>query len=168
MADDARERIMRYIDDAISVEAAAITGLRDMVSEATDPVDAAMFQQHLAETESQKQRLEARLHALGGSSNKLKDVVNKIGLAATDLLHGGKDAGDKATRNLVQAYAIENMEVAMYESLYAAANAIGDTETANLARSIQAEEEATARKIFPRIAPVASAAYVTGVAQGRS
>ena len=69
--DDARERIMRYLDDAISVEAAAVTGLKDMISEATDPQDAMLFQQHLAETESQKQRLEARLHALGGGSNKL-------------------------------------------------------------------------------------------------
>jgi ferritin-like metal-binding protein YciE len=109
----------------------------------------------LTETERQKERLEARLAALGGTSNKLKDFINKIGIAATDLLHGGKDPGDKATRNLIQAYSIENLEVAVYESLYAAATQVGDTQTAALAKEIQAEEEATARKIFPRIAPVA-------------
>jgi ferritin-like metal-binding protein YciE len=89
--------------------------------------------------------------------------VNKIGAAATDLLHVGKDAGDKATRNLIQAYAIENLEVATYESLYAAATEVGDTETAALAKQIQAQEEAAAKKIFPRISPVAKAAVVNGI-----
>jgi len=160
---DIQDRIARYIDDAIALEASGITGLKDMISEATDPQDAAMFQQHLTETERQKERLEARLAALGGTSNKLKDVLNKIGMAATDLLHGGKDPGDKATRNLIQAYTIENLEVATYESLHAAATEVGDTETANLAKSIQAEEEAAAKKIFPRIASVARRAVVEGV-----
>src|ERR671917_515693 len=110
VGNDIQDRIARYIDDAISVEEASITGLKDMISEATDPQDAAMFQEHLTQTQSQKDRLTARLQALGGSHSGLKDVMNKIGIAATDLLHGGKDAGDKATRNLVQAYTIENME----------------------------------------------------------
>jgi ferritin-like metal-binding protein YciE len=160
---DIQDRIARYLDDAIALEASGITGLKDMISEATDPQDAAMFQLHLTETERQKERLEARLAALGGTSNKLKDVLNKIGIAATDLLHGGKDPGDKATRNLIQAYAIENLEVATYESLIAAATQVGDTETAALAREIQAEEKATANKLFPRIAPMAQRAVVEGV-----
>jgi ferritin-like metal-binding protein YciE len=112
MNDDIRERIGRYIEDAIAFEAAGITGLKDMVTEATDPQDAAMFQQHLTETERQKERLEARLAQLGEHPNKLKDIMNKIGVAATDLLHGGKDSGDKATRNLIQAYGIEATEIA--------------------------------------------------------
>lgn len=163
VGNDIQDRIARYLDDAIAVESSGIAGLKDMISEATDPQDAALFQQHLTETERQKERLETRLQALGGTSNKLKDLMNKIGLAATDLLHGGKDAGDKATRNLVQQYCIENLEIAMYESLAAAATEAGDTETAALAKEIQAEEEATARKIFPRIAPAARQAVVSGV-----
>lgn len=163
LGNDIQDRIARYIDDAIALEASAVTGLKDMISEATDPQDAALFQQHLTETESQKQRLEMRLKALGGTHSGLKDVMNKIGIAATDLLHGGKDAGDKATRNLIQAYAIENLEVATYESLYAAATEVGDSETAALAKEIQAEEEATAKKLFPRIAPMAKRAVIEGV-----
>ena len=113
--------------------------------------------------ERQKDRLEARLKALGGTHSGLKDLVNKIGAAATDLLHGGKDAGDKATRNVIQAYTIENLEIAMYESLAAAATEAGDSETAALAKEIQAEEEATAKKLFPRIAPLAVRAVREGV-----
>jgi ferritin-like metal-binding protein YciE len=158
-----RDRIGRYIEDAIAVEASSITGLKDMMSEATDPQDAMLFQQHLTETERQKDRLEAFLHARGQHTNRLKDLMNKIGLAATDLLHAGKDAGDKATRNLIQAYAIESMEVAMYESLYAAATEAGDTEVAALAKEIQAEEEDAAKKIFPRIAPMARTAIMANL-----
>ncbi len=163
VGNDIQDRIARYIDDAIAIEASQVTGLKDMISEANDPQDAALFQQHLTQTERQKERLEARLHALGGSSNKIKDFINKIGVAATDVLHGGKDAGDKATRNIIQAYAMKNLEIAMYESLAAAATEAGDTETATLAKEIQAEEEATAKKLFPRISPLAKQAVITGV-----
>jgi len=163
IGNDVQDRIRRYIDDAIALEASSITALKDMIQEAVDPVDAALFQEHLSETELQKEHLEARLHALGGTHNGLKDAMNKLGAAATDLLHLGKDAGDKATRNLIQAYAVENLEVATYESLYAAATEAGDTETATLAKQIQAQEEAAAKKIFPRISPVAKSALADGV-----
>lgn len=163
VGNDLHDRINRYLDDAIALEASGVTALQDMITDAVDPVDAALFQEHLTETENQKLRLEARLTSLGGTSNKLKDAMNKIGVAATNLLHLGKDAGDKATRNLIEAYSIESLEVATYESLYAAATEAGDTETAALAKAIQAEEEAAAQKIFARIAPNARMAVVNGV-----
>ena len=160
-ANEVHDRIVRYIDDAIAIEQANITGLKDMISDATNPEDAALFQEHLAVTETQRGRLEARLLSLGGHHNSLKDAVNRVGIAATNLLHAGKDAGDKATRNLIEAYAIESMEVAMYESLVSAATAAGDSETAALAKEIQHEEELTAQRIFPRIAASANAAVAT-------
>ena len=163
----ARERINRYIDDLIALEASGVTGLKDMIEEATDPADAALFREHLVETESQKMRLEARLTALGGTSNKLKDLMNKIGMAATDLLSAGKDAEDKATRNVIQAYTIENAEIAAYESLIAAATAVGDTETAALAKTIQDEEKAAAAKLFARITPLAAISIRVGISEGR-
>ena len=48
----------------------------------------------------------------------------------------------------------------MYESLANAADEAGDTETAALAREIQSEEEATAKKIFPRIGAMARVAVM--------
>jgi ferritin-like metal-binding protein YciE len=160
MAETAQERIVRYIDDSVALEAAAITSLKDMIEEAVDPEQKALFQQHLAETETQKSRLEARLVELGGeaSRNVLKDVMNKIGAAATDLLHAGKDSADKATRNLIQAYAVENLEVATYEALHAAATEAGDTVTAQLARDIQAQEKQAAEKVFAHIARASQSA----------
>jgi len=157
-ANEIHERINRYLDDAIGVEQANITGLKDMISGAVDPRDRALFEEHLAQTETQRGRLELRLQTLGGHHNGLKDAINRLGIAATDLLHSGKDANDRATRQLIEAYSIENMEVAMYESLAAAATEAGDSETAALAKEIQYEEELTAKKLFPRIAELARVA----------
>jgi ferritin-like metal-binding protein YciE len=48
----------------------------------------------------------------------------------------------------MMAFAVENAEVAMYEALMIAAETVGDDVTADLARRIQAEERATAEKVW--------------------
>lgn len=160
MLDSYKERIGTYIDDAIALEASSITLLKDMIEDAISTQDAAMFREHLTQTELQKERLEERLHFFGREAgrNIFKDLLNKAGAAATDMLHAAKNPHDKATRNLMEAYSVENLEVAVYEALYNAADEAGDTETARLARSIQDEEKAAAEKIWSRIATSARTA----------
>jgi ferritin-like metal-binding protein YciE len=70
---------------------------------------------------------------------------------ASEFLQGAHDDYDRNTQNLIKAYATEHLERAMYEALYAFATAVGDTDTARLAREIQLEEEVTAEKLFPFI-----------------
>ena len=70
------ERVARYIDDAIALEASLIPVLDDMAGDALDPVEADMYRNHRLETERQKMDLEARLTALGKESSR-----NKIGRA---------------------------------------------------------------------------------------
>jgi len=94
--------------------------------------------------------------------NVIKDFITRMGAAATDILHVTKNQGDKATRNLLQAYSVENLEVAVYESLHAAASEAGDSATASLAKEIQKEEEAAAKKVFARIDPLARRALLAG------
>ena len=151
MAQDVQDRLNRYLEDAIALESSLVGGLQDMANDAIHDQDRLMFEEHKVQTESQKTRLEARLHARGGTVNSLKEWFNSLGVSATDLLHAGKDKEDKAARNLIQAYAIENLEVATYEALYAASIAAGDNETAQLARTIQNEEQMAADKVFARI-----------------
>lgn len=62
----------------------------------------------------------------------------------------GHDVMDRLTQNLIIAFAVENCEIAMYEARTAAAEAGGDSRTAELARSIQAEEQATAGQVWQR------------------
>ena len=49
-----------------------------------------------------------------------------------------------------------DLESAMYEAMEAYAKAVGDDETAALARAHHAEEEEAARKLWPLIAPAAA------------
>lgn len=153
-------KIARYIDDAIALEAASITALRDMARDAISTEERLLYEEHLTESEQHKQRLEGRLIALGGEMkrNPLKDVMNSIGAAATNLLHAGKNDSEKDTRNLLQAYAMENLEIAVYEALYAAASTSDDHETALLARHIQEEESTMAKQLFLRISNSATTA----------
>ena len=158
--ESAAQKLMRYIDDAIALEAASITALQDMARDATNPEEAGLYQTHLKVSEAQKIRLEERLIALGGATKRhiLKDLLNTVGAAATDLLHAAKNPQDKDARNLMQAYAMESLEVAVYEALAVASETSGDSVTAQLARGIQQEEREMASMLFEKIAPASSAA----------
>ncbi len=105
-----------------------------------------------------------RLEALGGSASPAKSLLAHIFSMTPKTASIGHEAEERTTQNLLIAYAVENSEVAMYESLAATAEAAGDTETASLARSIQVEEKATAEKIWALIPAAASAALarITG------
>jgi len=67
----------------------------------------------------------------------------------------GHEESERTTQNLMMAYAVENSEVAMYESLATVAETVGDHQTALLARDIQKEEQRTAEKVWNFIAPSA-------------
>ncbi len=67
----------------------------------------------------------------------------------------GHEQDENITQNLMIAFAVENSEVAMYESLATVASAAGDGATENLARRIQNQERVTAEKVWKHIAPAA-------------
>jgi ferritin-like metal-binding protein YciE len=55
----------------------------------------------------------------------------------------------------MMAFAVENAEIAMYESLAEASRLAGDRETEALALRMQAQERATADKVWEQIGPAA-------------
>jgi len=158
MAENVKERIVRYLQDAHAAETGIDDVLDGFINDTDDPNIKAIFQQHKVETRSQAERLEARLRALGETPSGGKGFLNMIMAKMSELMHGAHDEYDKNTQNLIKAYATEHLERGMYESLYAYASAVGDQETAQLARQIQAEEEATAQKLFPLIQQYAKTA----------
>jgi ferritin-like metal-binding protein YciE len=60
----------------------------------------------------------------------------------------GHSAYERTTQDLMMAYSVERAEVAMYEVMLVAAEAAGDTETAQLASQIQQQEAQTSEKIW--------------------
>ncbi len=95
-------------------------------------------------THQQEEALEARIRALGeepsGGAGFFSSFMSSIG----NLLHQAHDEDDKTTQDLIKAFAIENLEMAMYQSLESYSNAIGDADTAALARTIMAQEKQAA------------------------
>lgn len=159
-----RERLLRYLNDAWTVEKGLVQGLRDKAGKANDPQVEALFQEHAEMTHQQEEMLEERIRALGGEPTKtmgfLSQMMNKI----ADVLHQ-PDVMDEDTQLLMKAYAVEHFESAMYESLAAFCEAIQDTETAALARRIQAQEQQTAQRLWARI-PQAAIQPVTASGGG--
>ena len=159
MAETSIEVLQRYLQDAIAAEKSFETQLQGFANEGDDAAVKAAFHQHALETRQQYERLTARLEALGGSPSGAKSLLAHIFGLSPKTAQIGHEKEERTTQNLMMAYAVENSEMAMYESLATVAEAAGDTQTASLARSIQAEEKATAEKIWKLIPAAAIAAY---------
>lgn len=159
MAETSIDVIKRYLEDAIAAERSFEPQLQGFANDGDDPAAKAAFHQHALETRQQHERLTSRLEALGGSPSGAKSLLAHIFGLSPKTAQIGHDKEERTTQNLMMAYAVENSEIAMYESLAAVAEAAGDTQTADLARSIQAEEKTTAEKIWKLIPSAAIAAF---------
>ena len=159
MAETSTDVIKRYLQDAIAAEKSFETQLQGFAQEGDDQAAKAAFHQHALETKQQYERLTARLEALGGSTSGVKSLLAHIFGLSPKTAQLGHEETERTTQNLMMAFAVENSEVAMYESLAVTAEAAGDTETAALARGIQREEKATAEKIWSLLPNAAVTAY---------
>ncbi len=153
------ETIQDYLEDAIAAEKAFETQLRDFAGEGSSDESHGLFLQHAQETRLQYERLTARLKELGGDPSGAKSFMAHLVGMLPKLAQLGHDVMDRLTQNLMIAFAVENCEVAMYEALIAVAEEAGDSTTAQLAREIQSEERATAKKVWQRIPPTALSAF---------
>ena len=158
MAEDTKERIVRYLTDAHAAEVGGLASLKDIAAETNDPAVRAAVEEHQTQTQSQADRVEARLNALGGKASDGKGLLNTILGKGSDLLNVFHDKEDKQTQDVIKAYALENFEVGMYTSLHAYADAVGDYETAQLAKTIIGEEQTAAERLLRLIPQVATQA----------
>lgn len=150
-----QERIATYLTDAIAAEKSFETQLEGFSKETSGSHAAILFSEHAGETRTQYERLTARLEAFGASPSTTKGLLAHLFNMAPKVAQIGHDETERLTQDLMMAYAVENAEVAMYESLAVAAESVGDVETNELARTIQSQEEATAEKVWAEIAPAA-------------
>ncbi|HZS56831.1 MAG TPA: DUF892 family protein [Bryobacteraceae bacterium] len=159
MAETSVDVIKRYLQDAIAAEKSFETQLQGFAKEGDDATVKSAFHQHALETKQQYERLTARLEALGGSTSTAKSFLAHLFGLSPKTAQIGHEEEERTTQNLMMAYAVENSEIAMYESLISVAEAAGDTETALLAREIQGEEKRTAQKIWILLPTAALAAF---------
>lgn len=150
-----KDIVIRYLEDAIAAEKSFETQLRGFSKEAENTAVEAMFRQHAEETKVQYTELTQRIEQLGGSTSTLKGFLAQVFGVAPKVAQLGHDKYERETQDLMMAFAVENAEVAMYESLAQVASLAGDTETETLARRIQKQEEETAEKVWAHVAPAA-------------
>ncbi|HEV2618940.1 MAG TPA: DUF892 family protein [Acidobacteriaceae bacterium] len=151
----AQKVLVRYLEDAIAAEKSFETQLIGFSKEVEDSTVSALFREHAEETKEQYGLLTQRLEELGGSTSTIKSFLAHLFNSAPKVAQIGHDTYERETQDLMMAYAVENAEVAMYESLAQAAQLAGDTVTEQLARRIQEQEKQTAEKVWAQIAPAA-------------
>lgn len=150
-----KELLVRYLEDAIAAEKSFETQLLGFSKEVENTAVEAMFRQHAEETKVQYTELTERIKQLGGSTSSLKGFLAQVFSVAPKIAQIGHDKNERETQDLMMAFAVENAEVAMYESLAQVALLAGDRETETLARKIQKQEEETAEKVWAQVAPAA-------------
>lgn len=123
------------------------------------------LQQHLKETRDHKRRVSSRLKKLGGTpvaGPTLPGVPVAVGEAAGKAVAAAKGQvgavravvtpePETHLRNAQEEFREEHVEIALYNRLETFATAVGDRETATLAKSIRRDEERMAKYLDAEI-----------------
>lgn len=158
--------VIEYLHEAHATETALITTLRAHSSIAPRGTYRTLLERHLRETQEQAEAIQRRLAELGASSNivqtgagLLQTVVGQV-LALSkgpiDLLRGSSRE-EKLLKNAKDESASEALEIATYDGLETLATAVGDGETAELARRHRAQEERMLEALREQIPALAEA-----------
>ena len=149
------EKLIQYLNEAYGKEKELETALQAHISMTTRPPYKKRLQQHLKETKAHARAVERRVKQLGGSTESnlpapvadaastAQEVASKAVSAAKGPLHAVRGTGENEMqlKNAITEHSEEGEEIARYTAIEALAEAVGDKETARLARGIRREEE---------------------------
>ncbi|MCV0397233.1 MAG: ferritin-like domain-containing protein [Rhizobiaceae bacterium] len=152
---DINEIVDQWLRDAHAMEEQAEQMLKAQAQRIENYPDLkARIEQHIGETQSQRERLEACLKTRGTTTSSVKDVTGKFTAMMQGI--GGVFAGDEVVKGSLASYAFEHMEIASYKILAAAARTAGDEQTATVCEDILREEEAMASWLSDNMGSVSS------------
>lgn len=126
----------------------------------------AQLQLHLEETHGQQQLLKGCLERLGTSPSLVKDVSAKV--TAFGQIVAGMFVEDEVVKAAMSTYIFEQMEIASYTILIAAAKANGDVETQRVCELILAQEQAMAEWLKDNLSELTFAYLSRSADQPRS
>jgi ferritin-like metal-binding protein YciE len=159
------EIIVSCLQHAIATGTGIQAHLDEAARQGTNASVQSLFTTHARETRMQVLQLTARLESLGGTPSPVRNVAGRVLAMAPAAVEIGQDAADRLTQSLTQslihAFATENGEIALYESLAELATAAGDAPTAQLARVIQKQQREFAERLWAHIAPNGRAAIAS-------
>lgn len=141
MTTEAREHLLDWLRDAHAMELQAESMLKAQAGRIENyPKLKMRIEQRL---------LEECIERLGGSTSAVKDTMGRI--AAMGQAIGGMTASDEIVKGSMASYVFENMEIASYTTLIAAAGAIGDTRTQRACEQILEQEIAMSRWLLEHL-----------------
>ena len=145
-------KLVQYLSEAYGKEKELETALQAHIGMTTRRPYKKRLQDHLKETKGHARELERRIKKLGGDGPQLVDKVPGQAVAkavslAKGPLHAVRGTGEaeKMLKNAKTEYWNEHEEIATYVAIETLAEAVGDKETAKLARDIRRDEEKMAR-----------------------
>ena len=154
------QKVVQYLGEAHASEIGLVSVLRSQILITPRGSYRDGLEKHLAETRKHADRLQQRLGELQGARNPLQVFVGftetlvsqTLALSKTpfDLLRG-TGGEEKVLKNAKDACATEALEIATYTALERVAVKVGDEQTAQLARSIRADEERMLERIMREI-----------------
>jgi ferritin-like metal-binding protein YciE len=165
MAAELKERetkLVQYLNEAYAKEQELVTALQARISLTTRDAYKKRLKDHLKETKAQAKGLERRIKQLGGKAEaldlpgpdrvsevagKAQAAAQKAVAAAKGPLHAIRGTGEaeKMLKNAKTEFWNEHDEIANYLAIEALADALGDRDTAKLAREFRKQEERMAK-----------------------
>src|SRR5436190_12005256 len=139
------EQLTNYLTDVHSIEEQALAQLKVAPRLAGTPELAAVYRDHLRETEEQERLVRERLEQRGAAPSKVKDIAGRAG--GWGMVLFARVNPDTPGKLIMHAYSYEHMELAAYELLRRAAEHASETAVVELARRIGAEERAMADRL---------------------
>jgi ferritin-like metal-binding protein YciE len=150
--------VVHYLNEAYANERRLELALASHANATTRPEYAKRLRDHLRETQGHATKIERRIRALGGTpetvsvpgpeglAGKLESaqgIVQRATAAVQHSLHAVRRTGEQELmlENARTEFREEAQEIAIYRALESIARAVGDNETARLAREILREEE---------------------------
>jgi ferritin-like metal-binding protein YciE len=145
---DLAEQLTKYLTDAHSIEVQALEQMRMAPRLAGDADLAAIFREHLAETQEHERLVRVQLESRGASPSAIKDIAGRAG--GWGMVLFARLNPDTPGKLAMHAYSYEHMELAAYELLRRVAERAGDTAVAGLAERIGGQERAMADRVAER------------------
>lgn len=146
-----KDLLVAWLNDAYSAELAQVPVLENHAKDAQKYKHIRERDlQHLEETRRHAELVKGCIERLGESTSTLKAGMSKVFGTAQSVATG--PFKDELIKNFLSDYAAEHFEIASYKSLIAAAQEVGDQETARVCQEILRDEEEMARWLDEHIA----------------
>jgi ferritin-like metal-binding protein YciE len=159
------KKLIQYLNEAYGKERELETALEAHIGMTDRAPYKKRLQQHLRETKQHARKVEQRIKKLGGSPQPVQTALGKATAALKGPVHALRGSGpeEKLLKNAKTEYSEEAEEIATYMAIEEFATAVGDRETAKVAREIRRDEEKMSNyleRLIPQLAKTVARAEV--------